>query len=115
MEKGKPIYIPLISYDYFENRGGELLKSVQINEKDGKITFGFMIDMEAVFAASRVNYMPRTEVIGVDIGLKNLFATDKGDLFGRNYLDQLHRMDCKITKLARQRQKSGLKTSSKKI
>ena len=26
MEKGKPIYIPLISYDYFENRGGELSK-----------------------------------------------------------------------------------------
>jgi len=43
-------------------------------------------------------YIPATDEIVIDLGLNPLFATDKGDLFGRNFFNVLKAFDRKITK-----------------
>ena len=50
--------------------------------------------------------------MALDFGLRTMFATDGGDLLGRNFLMHLKRYDKRITKLATHRQKSGLKVRS---
>src|SRR5690606_8311013 len=37
MERGQKIEIPLRSHDYFENREGTRKKTIQINERDGRL------------------------------------------------------------------------------
>ena len=45
------------------------------------------------------DYIPKTKKIAIDLGLRNLFATDRGDLIGRNFIDYLTKADEKIVKL----------------
>jgi putative transposase len=42
------------------------------------------------------DYTPKTKKIAIDLGLRNLFATDKGDLIGRNFIEYLSKIDKKI-------------------
>ena len=114
IEKGKRIDVPLITYDHFEERQGKRALSVQIVERDGKLTFGVMTDVAESFEASRATYRPRIEAIALDLGLKTLFATDRGDLLGQGWLDRLRRHDARITKLAAYRQRQGMKTRSER-
>ena len=60
------------------------------------------------------DYIPQTPKIGLDLGLKTLFATNKGDLFGRGFYNRLLKYDERITGLARNRQKQGLKLKDSK-
>ncbi len=112
LTKGKPIEVPLASYKHFEQRQGKRALSVQVIERDGELAFGVMTDVADAFTASREAYRPRCEAVALDLGLKTLFATDQGDLLGRNWLERLQEHDRRITKLARHRQKSGLKVRS---
>ncbi|GAB6182933.1 RNA-guided endonuclease TnpB family protein [Thermodesulfovibrio hydrogeniphilus] len=59
-------------------------------------------------------YIPETPVIAIDLGLSTLFVTDRGDLFGRQFIDKLKYYDRRITTLASNRQRQGLKTRSKR-
>jgi putative transposase len=54
-------------------------------------------------------YIPLTDEIAIDLGLRPLFATDKGDLFGRNFFDILKAFDKKITKRMASLQKRNIK------
>ena len=112
LDRGQPVSVPLLGYDHFAERKGPKALSVQVIERDGDLVFGVMTDMAETFAASRAAYRPRIESIALDLGLKTLFATDRGDLLGRGWLDQLRAHDARITKLAAYRQRHGLKTRS---
>ena len=106
LTKGKPILLPTKSNPYFEDIEGRRLNFCQINiDNDNNISIVFMKDVP------KGDYISRTDKIGLDLGLSNLFASDRGDLFGRRFIDYLLKMDKKITKLQSRIQKNGLKLS----
>jgi len=72
---------------------GRFLNYCQVVEDDdGNIEFRIIKQLK------KKEYIPATDEIAIDLGLKPLFATDKGDLFGRNFFDVLKAFDRKITK-----------------
>jgi putative transposase len=109
LTKGNPIWIPLISYEYFERRVGKRALSVQINETVKGFKLGILTDVTDALAQSRAEYVPEVESIALDLGLRNLFATNEGDLLGRDWMDKLLKMDVRLTKYAAHRQRIGLK------
>jgi transposase, IS605 OrfB family, central region len=104
LEKGKPIYIPLKANTYAEELEGEFLNYCQVVKDDnGDIEFRIIKQLK------KKEYIPATDEIAIDLGLNPLFATDKGDLFGRNFLDVLKSFDEKITKRMASLQKRNIK------
>ena len=83
------IKVPLKSYAYFEARGGQIAKTVQLiergvdSERAGEIVIGIISDMEEPFEQSRLAYHPLREELALDFGLSTIFATSEGDLLGR--------------------------------
>lgn len=102
MKPRQPIYLPLSTNNYFEEKSGTLKKFCQINigEQD-RVTVCLIKDVE------KKVYVAKTPKISLDFGLRNLFATDRGDLFGRNFIAMLKKYDCYITSLSRNRQRQG--------
>lgn len=111
--KGERISIPLSDYDYFRKRKGKRKLSFQVNSdrKTGAVTVGVVTDVSEAFAESRAEYAKniRKEELRLDFGLSTLFATDAGDLVGREFLETLAKMDRIITGVARIMQKRGRK------
>lgn len=106
LQKGKPIELPVRSNKYFDGAGGKLMQAIQINERDGEITIAFMKDIPAKTIAFK------TDLVSIDIGLKNLFALKNGDLFGRDFYGRLKHFDAIISNLAANRQRQRFKTKS---
>ncbi len=104
LEKGKPVYIPLGANTYAEKLEGEFLNYCQVVEDDdGNIEFRIIKQLK------KKEYIPATDEIAIDLGLRPLFATDKGDLFGRNFFDILKAFDKKITKRMSSLQKRNIR------
>lgn len=112
IQKGKKILIPLKSNSYFNSQDGEICKSIQINYNNDKKTVSFSLIKEK----EKRQYKPETDKVALDIGLNYICATNFGDLFGRSdrVLSVLKKYDYLITELARNRQKQGHKTRSRK-
>ncbi|WP_041675782.1 RNA-guided endonuclease TnpB family protein [Sulfurihydrogenibium azorense] len=107
LEKGKPIFLPLQNNTYAEQLEGELLNFCQISvEKDTLI-----VKLIKKLKDKKKEYIPKTEKIALDVGLNPLFAVNTGDLFGRNFIDYLKKLDEKITKRISSLQKKGIKPS----
>ncbi|SKC99170.1 Putative transposase DNA-binding domain-containing protein [Burkholderia sp. CF099] len=108
--KGKPVNLPLQTYPHFTTRAGNRALTVQVNQRqDGSFGVGILTDVTDAFAASRAAYRPRCEAIALDLGLNTLFATDQGDLIGRQWRSKLEDHDRRITGLARDLQKRGIR------
>jgi len=103
LQTGKRTYIPLKDNSYAKKLDGKLLNFVQIMPKENTI------EIRLVKELSKKEYKPETEIIAIDLGLNPLFATDKGDLFGRKFFDLLKEFDNKITKRLRNLQKNNIK------
>ena len=83
---------------------GEFLNYCQVVEDDdGNIEFRIIKQLK------KKEYIPATDEIAIDLGLRPLFATDKGDLFGRNFFDILKAFDKKITKRMASLQKRNIR------
>jgi putative transposase len=120
-KNGKPkktqatIQVPLKSYAWFENRGGEVANTIQLIERGanrgqpGELVIGVVSDMEKPFGDSQMAYQPLREELSLDFGLSVMFATPGGDLLGRSWFDQLKKHDNRITGLARRLQKQGIR------
>jgi transposase, IS605 OrfB family, central region len=108
LEKGKPVYIPLKANTYAEKLEGRFLDYCQVVENDGKIEFRIIKELK------KKEYVPVIDEIAIDLGLRPLFATDKGGLFGRNFFDTLKAFDKKITKRMANLQKRNIKPRSDK-
>ncbi len=112
MDRGQPIEIPLRAHDFFRDRPGTRKRTVQVNERDGRLFFGVVTDMAEACTRQREAYQPRCEEIALDYGLRTLFGTDQGDLLGQGFLRRLEFYDRRISRLASYRQKHGLRTRS---
>jgi len=108
LEKGKRIYIPLKANTYAENLEGKWLNFVQIVQGENDI------EIRRIKELKKKEYEPKTDIIAIDVGLNPLFATDRGDLFGRKFLEKLMEFDKKITKRISYLQKSGKRPSQDK-
>jgi len=103
VNKGSPLYIPLKKNSYAESLDGEFLKFIQIACKKDNFV------VRRVKSLNRKEYIPLTEEISLDSGLNPLFATDRGDLFGRGFFKRLIEFDRKIQNRARYLQGRGIK------
>jgi putative transposase len=109
LEKGKPVCIPVESNAYFDGIAGRQKKFCQVNLNDkNEISISFIKDIPD----HKKDYVPAIDRLCVDIGLVTAMATDKGDLFGRDFMDQLLYYDNRITPLAANRQRQGLPVRS---
>ena len=107
LDKGEPIYIPVQSNDYFNNKEGVLKSAVQFNFSDAnKFTVSLMKDVPVQKIAFR------TEKIALDFGLKNLFTTSDGRMFGKDFYLVIQKYDALISTLSANRQRQKLKTKS---
>jgi putative transposase len=109
MDKGSPVYLPVITNQYFEDIEGELKNFCQVGLTDnGELTVSLIKDVPD----KGDTYKPVTDRISIDTGLKALFATNAGDLFGRRFYETLSKLDALITTLAANRQRQGLRIRS---
>jgi len=107
VEKGRPLYLPLKSNEYFEGIPGEIKHFCQVNMNEQKDVFiSFIKDVP------KPVYVPKTDKRALDLGLVILFGTDKGDLVGRGLYQVLQRYDAMLTRLARHRARQKLKVRS---
>jgi len=109
LEKGYPVMLPVIGNPYYENIKGTRRSFCQINlTEDDEITVLFIKDVP------RLEYIPITPKFALDLGLVYLFASDKGDLFGRQFYEVLQRYDALISKLTSNRQRQGFPIRNKR-
>jgi len=107
IDKGRPIYLPLTTNEYFEGIQGKVRNFCQVNMADrGTISVSF------IKGVPNPTYAPETDKIALDLGLVILFGTDKGDLVGRGIYPVLQKYDAILTALARNRARQGLKVKS---
>jgi len=129
LEKGKKIYLPLSTNSYFEGIDGEISNFIQINFQqdidkiDGERPLAtrhqteynnYKINFCLIKNIEQEQYQPKIDKLALDLGLNNLFATNIGELYGRNFSRLLKEYDKIITLLAQNRQKQKLKTVSRK-
>ncbi len=129
LEKGKKISLPVTTNRYFEGIKGDISNFIQINfQKDinkinGNISLlkkrsldfnDYKIDICLVKNLKKEEYKPKIDKLALDLGLNNLFATNLGELYGRNFSKLLKKYDEIITILAENRQKQKLRTLSKR-
>ena len=107
LTKGKPVMLPVGSNPWFDGLKGERLPFVQVNrDEKGRLWAGILKDVAAT------PYKPRSAVLGLDVGIRNLLSSSEGDILGQNVLDKLVRWDRAIATLAANRQKAGLRVRS---
>ncbi len=106
--KRKPIYIPVKETDYY-------------NQKQGKDTNIFQItktDSETIQIKRVKEITPKQtkgeNILTLDFGLTCLFATDKGDLLGRQFFTKIKEYTDKIDKLQRNLQRQEIKPNQSK-
>jgi putative transposase len=111
------IDIPMRSNDYFSTRKGERKKTFQIIEDrdSGRITVGVVTDVGKEFEQRRADYAAEAQgPKALDFGLVTMFASDDGDLMGREFLRKLKSIDTTISGIARHVQRSGDKPRDSK-
>lgn len=84
-----------------------------LSEDGQSLRIGLVSDMGPAFEHQSSTYCPASpdKTLCLDLGLKTLFATDCGELHGRNWMERLTVLDERITGIARHRQRLGLKLS----
>ena len=93
LDRGRPIEIPLKAHDYFRERRGTRKKSIQVNERDGRLYFGVVTDISAVCEAQKQAYRPRTEEIRSIMGSAPSLPPTGATCRGRGFLQQLRYYD----------------------
>ncbi|RUM71433.1 MAG: transposase [Sulfurovum sp.] len=129
LEKGKKIYLPITTNNYFEGIKGDVSNFIQINfgqdidKINGDLALStlqkidyndYKIDICLIKNIKKEEYQPKIDKLALDLGLNNLFATNIGELYGRNFSKLLKKYDEIVSLLAKNRQKQKLKTLSKK-
>jgi putative transposase len=110
----KTINVPLLGYDYHNNRQGIIANGIQVNlNEHGQLSFGVVTDIGEKCEKSRNEYQGEG-IIGLDFGLKTMFATSEGQLLGQNFIKQLKKYDTLIQMISKKQQKQGKKPRDSK-
>lgn len=102
LERGQRINIPVLANAYAQELGGRRASTFSL------------VKRETGWYAIATQYLPpepwtvyRTEVLAIDLGLRNLLATSEGDLRGQGFLTRLQRYDAQLIRLQRGLQQAG--------
>src|SRR5690606_38487916 len=113
--RGRRIEVPFLPNRYALQRQGAFRNTIQVAEReDGTLVFGLAKDVSGIYQRQREAYQPATERIALDLGLRTLFATDRGDLLGRGFMAHLAKLDRRITARAAHPQRMRRRPSSSK-
>jgi putative transposase len=108
LDKGHPVYLPLNGNEYYDSIQGARKNFIQINITDkNEVSFCFTKDVPA-----RTDYVPEMPKLALDLGFVTLFASDRGDLWGRTFFSVLKKYDILITRLSQNRQRQGFRIRS---
>ncbi len=114
----KNIYLPLKRNTYLSKelkKNYKINNSIQINfDKNNKIKCVVLSCSKKKFKTLNPDYKSSTASIALDFGLRNLFTTNLGDMFSKNFIDKLTVYDKKILKLQKEIQKRKQKLSENK-
>ena len=80
MEKGKPIYVPIKIHNYGKQVLGEgkLRGGVTLSKTDGQWYATLAVEIEKKKPIADLSHM-----VGVDLGIKNIFTASTGQFFGQ--------------------------------
>jgi putative transposase len=92
--KGEFLYLPIKKNNYSERFKGKLNTSCELVFKDKRLKC-IKLTKEIEMVKPELNDI----TISFDIGLNILIATDKGDCYGKSYLNRLKSLDSKLIKL----------------
>jgi putative transposase len=95
------IYLPIKSYDYYNNIQGKDKKAIQILVHKDKVDYGFIKDID----------MPKYEgfsEIFVDHGLNSVLSSSSGSQYGKKFFKLLKKYDNIINWITKDRMKRGL-------
>ncbi len=110
LTSGKPVKIPLKSTRHAEERAGEWTNTVQITvPRENRCVIRLIKD-----ATPTEERVPAGGVIGLDFGLRSLFATSEGDLMGRGFYPWLLAIDVDLMRLTTELQRNGVKPTDSK-
>ncbi len=106
--KRKPIYIPIKETYYYNQKQGKDTNIFQITKTDlGTIEIKRIKEITPKQTEGE-------KILSLDFGLTCLFATDKGDLVGRQFFTKIKEYADKIDKLQRNLQRQKIKPSQSK-
>ncbi|MEC3956153.1 transposase [Nocardia sp. CDC153] len=107
--KGKPVAIPLHGYRYFAHAEGDIRNFCQVAVgEDGQVTFTLV--KKSVAAPRRKS----GRSVGLDWGLKNVFATSDGQILGRQVHAWLSERDTELAALVEALQRQGVRPRDSK-
>ena len=108
LQKGKPCLVPLRGHQFFTGAPGEVRNHCQVRVENGNVTFSLIKSFDTA--------PTRTEgaEIGLDWGLRSLFASSAGDLLGRSLYPWLQDVDQELAQLTANLQRQGVKPSTSK-
>jgi len=107
LDKGHPIYLPVQSYDYFNNINGALKNVVNIKVSNN-IKYGFVKDV-------KFEDYDGFSTIGIDVGFTVLLSSSSGSQYGKKFNSLFKKYDTIINKIIQNRMKQGLYITSPKL
>jgi putative transposase len=108
LTKGKPILLPVRSTFHEQARTGVWTNATQITvPKTGPVIIRMVKDV-----TPETRPIPTGGVVGLDWGMKTLFAASEGDLMGQSFYTWLLNIDSELTALTAALQRQGIKPSN---
>jgi putative transposase len=108
LTKGNPILLPVRSTFHEQAREGVWTNATQITvPKTGPVVIRMVKDV-----TPECRPIPTGGVVGLDWGMKTLFATSEGGLLGRSFYTWLLNIDSELTALTAALQRQGIKPST---
>ncbi|WP_316251868.1 transposase [Paraburkholderia sp. UCT31] len=91
LERGQRVEIPLQGSQYFDTRQGEMNTTLELHERGGELY------LKVCFTREPEKWSAfKTDVLALDLGLRNFLASSEGDLRGENFLNKLRQFDKQI-------------------
>lgn len=114
LERGRRIELPVMDNAYARERGGVRATTFSlVQHKDTEDHGWYLLGTQYVTEKHwDAEDSARTEVLGIDLGLRNLLSTSEGDVFGQGFLNVLRQYDDKLLRLQKGLQGAGQKRLS---
>jgi len=107
LERGQKMSLPVMDNAYARSKSGREATTYSLFKREGDWCV-----LSTRYIQPQLWAEHRTDVLAIDLGLKNLIATSEGDLLGVGFIDKLRHYDKQLLKLQRGLQAAGVKRLS---
>lgn len=108
LKKYQTIWVPLQTNEYFDKIGGIFKHCIQVNYKDGKLSFSVIKELHP----EMVEYISKQ--LSFDVGTVVFLATNHGDHLGKKLMAYIKKYDVILTRLKANLKKQGIKPTDSK-